>query len=87
MEFIEMKLSGAWLIDVELMRDHRGFFVRTFCAREFAQCGLDRTSYSWTRMLSYDGGGFHNSPGANRSVIRFMLPPSQWKSGRTTSSG
>jgi dTDP-4-dehydrorhamnose 3,5-epimerase len=51
-EFIETKLNRAWFIDVEPIRDHRGFLARTFCGREFAQRGLEMdfaqrsTSYS-----------------------------------------
>jgi dTDP-4-dehydrorhamnose 3,5-epimerase len=39
-QFIETELRGAWLIELEPVRDHRGFFARTFCAREFADRGL-----------------------------------------------
>ena len=45
-------LRGAWLIEPTPVRDHRGYFMRTFCAREFADRGLDAffvqhsTSYS-----------------------------------------
>jgi dTDP-4-dehydrorhamnose 3,5-epimerase len=49
MEFIKTKLSGARLIDVESMRDHRGFFARMFYAREFAQRGLE-TNFVQHRM-------------------------------------
>ena len=49
MKFIETKLKGAFIIDLEFKQDHRGFFARTFCGREFdaydikskvAQCNL-----------------------------------------------
>lgn len=32
----ETKLKGAYLIDLELLEDARGFFARTWCDREFA---------------------------------------------------
>jgi dTDP-4-dehydrorhamnose 3,5-epimerase len=41
MRFIETELCGAWLIEPEPARDHRGFFARTFCSREFAERGLE----------------------------------------------
>jgi dTDP-4-dehydrorhamnose 3,5-epimerase len=50
--FYETTLRGAWLIDPRPAGDHRGFFLRTFCAREFADRGLQAvfvqhsTSYS-----------------------------------------
>ncbi len=40
MIFHASKLSGAYLIELELHRDDRGFFARSFCAREFAAHGL-----------------------------------------------
>jgi len=40
MKFTETPLSGAYLIEPERLEDHRGFFARTFCQREFAGHGL-----------------------------------------------
>jgi dTDP-4-dehydrorhamnose 3,5-epimerase len=39
--FTELKLRGAFLIDVEPHEDSRGFFARTFCVREFELAGLE----------------------------------------------
>jgi dTDP-4-dehydrorhamnose 3,5-epimerase len=39
----ETRLAGAFVIEVELSRDERGFFARTFDADEFRRCGLDPT--------------------------------------------
>jgi len=36
----ERALGGAYVIDIEPLRDQRGFFARTYCAREFADHGL-----------------------------------------------
>ena len=41
MRFLETKLPGARLIDLEPMCDNRGFFSRTFCVQEFAAQGLE----------------------------------------------
>lgn len=41
MQMIPTKLGGAWLIEPEPAHDHRGCFARTFCAREFAERGLE----------------------------------------------
>jgi len=35
MKFTECPLRGAWIIDLSPIGDDRGFFARTFCAREF----------------------------------------------------
>jgi dTDP-4-dehydrorhamnose 3,5-epimerase len=40
MKFTETKLKGAFIIELEERTDSRGFFARTFCAREFEEHGL-----------------------------------------------
>lgn len=41
MKFTETKLAGAYLVELERREDHRGFFARAFCQREFAEHGLN----------------------------------------------
>ncbi len=41
MRFLPTSLDGAMLVEIEPASDKRGFFARTFCAREFAQYGLE----------------------------------------------
>lgn len=41
MIYHETKLKGSFLIDLEKREDNRGFFARTFCAREFEAHGLN----------------------------------------------
>lgn len=41
MIFTELALRGAYLIELEKLQDHRGFFARAFCQREFEEHGLD----------------------------------------------
>jgi dTDP-4-dehydrorhamnose 3,5-epimerase len=40
MRFIPLQLSGVYIIEPEPAEDARGFFARTFCAREFEEHGL-----------------------------------------------
>lgn len=40
MIFKETKLKGAFIIEVEPMRDNRGFFARAWCQKEFEAHGL-----------------------------------------------
>lgn len=40
MRFHETELSDAWLVEPDPIEDERGFFARTFCAREFENHGL-----------------------------------------------
>jgi dTDP-4-dehydrorhamnose 3,5-epimerase len=41
LRFTQLKLAGAYLIDLEPHADDRGYFARTFCTREFLHHGLD----------------------------------------------
>lgn len=41
MRFTALPLEGAWLIDVEPIRDHRGFNARAFCREELAAHGCN----------------------------------------------
>ena len=41
MLFTEIKLKGAYIIDVKRLEDERGFFGRSYCQREFEALGLN----------------------------------------------
>ncbi len=41
MKFVQTRLAGAWLIELEPAVDERGFFARSWCQREFSEHGLD----------------------------------------------
>ena len=41
MIFIETKLKGAFVIELERMHDDRGFFARSWCQKEFLAQGLN----------------------------------------------
>jgi dTDP-4-dehydrorhamnose 3,5-epimerase len=40
MRFVETALAGAFVIEPEVLSDDRGFFARTWCARELGEQGL-----------------------------------------------
>lgn len=40
MVFLETKIKGVFIIDLDRLEDERGFFARTFCAEEFEAHGL-----------------------------------------------
>lgn len=67
------ELDGARLIEIEPVSDHRGFFARTFCAREFTEHGL-RPSFvqhntSYTKAAgSIRGMHFQRAPAAEVKV-------------------
>lgn len=41
MKFTELKLKGAYLIELKPIADERGSFARQFCKKEFAQIGIN----------------------------------------------
>jgi len=41
MRYTELRLKGAFVIDLDPIADHRGFFARTFDEKEFAAHGLE----------------------------------------------
>lgn len=41
MIFIETKLKGVFVLELEKLEDERGFFARTWCKDEFAKRGLN----------------------------------------------
>jgi dTDP-4-dehydrorhamnose 3,5-epimerase len=68
MHFIETALQGAFIVELQPHKDERGFFARTFCAREFRAQGLIETfvqcNTSW------------NSQKATVRGLHYQLPPS-----------
>ena len=75
MKFIETKLKGAFIIDLEFKQDHRGFFARTFCAREFDAYDIKSTVAQCNLSFNYKKGtlrGMHYqiSPATETKLIR-----------------
>lgn len=74
MRFGTTELDGAWLIGLEPAGDHRGFFARTFCTREFVARGLETTfmqhstSYS-TKRGTIRGMHFQCEPAAEVKIV------------------
>ena len=77
MIFTETPLGGAYLIDLEMQGDERGFFARAFCAREFADHGLARDMVQANNSLSSQKGtlrGMHYqlAPKAETKLVRCL---------------
>jgi len=75
MKLIRLPLSGAYLIDLDLVPDERGFFARTWCAEEFQQLGLNPklaqcSISSNTRRGTLRGMHFQAEPYAETKLIR-----------------
>jgi dTDP-4-dehydrorhamnose 3,5-epimerase len=77
MQFCPAALNGAWLIELDPVQDERGFFARTFCAREFAAHGLETefpqhsTSYSAVRG-TVRGLHFQREPHSEAKLVRCL---------------
>jgi dTDP-4-dehydrorhamnose 3,5-epimerase len=75
MIFTETPLAGAYLIDLERRGDARGFFARTFCAREFAEHGLATVFVQANTSLNAEAGTlrglhFQNFPALETKLVR-----------------
>ena len=40
MKFTQTSLSGSFVVDMDPMKDHRGYFGRAYCAKEFEANGI-----------------------------------------------
>lgn len=67
MIFIETKLAGAYIIDLERRVDSRGFFARAFCQHEFRDHGLKP-------VIAQANVAFNHRQGTIRGM-HFQFPP------------
>src|SRR5258707_10104003 len=67
MIFTETKLKGAFVLDLELREDSRGYFARAFCQKEFKARGLN-TSIAQANVA------FNIKKGTVRGM-HFQFPP------------
>jgi dTDP-4-dehydrorhamnose 3,5-epimerase len=75
MIFRETPLAGVWIVEPEPATDERGFFARTWCAREFAARGLDarlaQCSVSWNHARGIVRGlHYQVAPHAEAKLVR-----------------
>jgi len=67
MIFTETKLAGAFIVDLDLREDSRGFFARSFCQNEFAEHGL-------RPVIAQANIAFNHRKGTMRGM-HFQFPP------------
>lgn len=67
MIFLETKLKGAFVIELERREDSRGFFARAFCQHEFAEHGLKP-------VIAQANVAFNTRKGTVRGM-HFQFPP------------
>jgi dTDP-4-dehydrorhamnose 3,5-epimerase len=77
MRFEETKIPGVVLIDLERREDHRGFFARSWCGREFTEHGLDG------RVLQINVG-YTAKRGGLRGLHLQLAPNAEAKTARCT---
>jgi dTDP-4-dehydrorhamnose 3,5-epimerase len=65
--FSETKLDGAFIIDLDLKEDNRGFFARAFCQQEFEEHGLEP-------VIAQANLAFNKRKGSVRGM-HFQFPP------------
>jgi len=75
MRFNETSLKGVFLIELDLLKDERGFFARTFCSQKFSQHGLnprfDQCNISYNHKKgTLRGMHFQAAPHAEAKLIR-----------------
>lgn len=75
MLFTETALKGAFILDIEQKEDSRGFFARTFCAKEFATHGLESTNAQCSIAFNHKQGtirGMHYqiAPATEAKLVR-----------------
>jgi dTDP-4-dehydrorhamnose 3,5-epimerase len=67
MKFTETLLKGAFVVELAPMSDARGFFARTYCAREFEEHGLKPA-------VAQANLSFNHKRGTLRGM-HYQLPP------------
>lgn len=75
MIFTETRLKGVFIIDLEARSDNRGFFARSFCAKEFQAHGLNPTVAQCNLSFNHRKGtvrGMHYqcAPAAETKLVR-----------------
>jgi dTDP-4-dehydrorhamnose 3,5-epimerase len=77
MQFTPTKIAGAYLIGAQRIEDHRGYFARGWCEREFLEHGLAE------RMVQLNIG-FSHRRGTIRGLHYQLAPHAEAKFVRCT---
>ncbi len=77
MKFTETPIKGAMIIELEKYEDHRGYFARGFCKKEFEQQGLDphivQCNFSKSRKKgTLRGMHYQAAPHSEVKMVRCM---------------
>lgn len=74
MKFTQLKIEGAYLIELEEFKDERGSFARQFCKKEFTNAGIDFEVCQCNLSKNYKAGvlrGMHTTiqPHAEAKIV------------------
>lgn len=69
MIFTPTKIKSAWIVDLDLKEDNRGFFARSFCINEFRDHGLNASIAQINVGYTLKRGGLRG--------LHYQLPPHQ----------
>lgn len=75
MIFNETSIQGVYIIDLERLKDDRGFFARAFCAQEFEERGLKPAVAQCNMSFNYKQGTvrglhFQIAPATETKLLR-----------------
>ena len=75
MIFTETRLKGAFVIEVQKLEDERGFFGRTWCAREMTEQGLNAELRQGNTSMNFRKGTlrgmhFQRAPYQETKLVR-----------------
>lgn len=75
MKFVETGLDGAVIVEIEKIKDERGFFSRIWCQKEFKQRGLESCVVQANASFNYKKGtlrGMHyqSEPYGESKLVR-----------------
>jgi dTDP-4-dehydrorhamnose 3,5-epimerase len=75
MIFTETKLSGVFIIEMEQITDHRGFFSRLFCKKEYHENGVQfepvQSNFSYSKYrYTLRGLHYQDAPFREAKLVR-----------------
>lgn len=75
MKFIEIELAGAYVVEINQIKDERGFFARSWSRPDFEEKGLNanvvQTNVAYnTEMGTLRGMHFQYAPDAETKLVR-----------------
>ncbi|MEK3789565.1 dTDP-4-dehydrorhamnose 3,5-epimerase [Paenibacillus sp. FSL K6-1230] len=78
MKFTELALKGAYLLEIEPVEDERGFFARSWCAKEFGELGLTtnfvQSNISYNRYKGIlRGMHYQEAPYEEAKLVRCVI--------------